>query len=40
MMITRDRGKPAAVPMRPENFASHEESEHLLKSPAYAGRVL
>ena len=37
VIITRDRGKPAAVLMSLEEFASYEETLHLLKSPANAG---
>jgi antitoxin YefM len=40
MLITRDRGKPAAVLMSVEDFASYEETAHLLKSPRNAERLL
>ena len=39
-MITRDRGKPAAVLMSLEDFASYEETRYLLKSPRNAERLL
>ncbi len=39
VIITRDRGKPAAVLMSLEDFASYEETRHLLKSPANAARL-
>ena len=40
LIITRDRGKPAAVLMSIEDFASYEETRHLLHSPRNAGRLL
>ena len=40
VVITRDRGKPMAVLMSMEDFASYEETRHLLKSPANAERLL
>jgi antitoxin YefM len=40
VIITRDRGKPSAVLMSLEDFASFEETRHLLKSPANAQRLL
>lgn len=40
MLITRDRGKPAAVLISVEDFASYEETQHLLKSPRNAERLL
>ena len=40
LIITRDRGKPAAVLMSLEDFASCEETRHLLASPANAERLL
>ncbi len=39
LIVTRDRGKPAAVLMSLEEFASYEETRHLLKSPANAKRL-
>ena len=39
VIITRDRGKPAAVLMSLEEFASWEETLHLLRSPANARRL-
>ncbi len=39
MVITRDRGKPAAVLISLEDFASYEETAHLLKSPHNAERL-
>jgi antitoxin YefM len=33
-IITRERGKPAAVLMSLEDFASWQETEYLLRSPA------
>ena len=38
--ITRDKGKPAAVLMSLEDFASYEETRYLLKSPVNAARLL
>lgn len=40
VVITRDRGKPAAVLISLEDFASYEETAHLLKSPRNAERLL
>jgi antitoxin YefM len=40
IVITRDRGKPAAVLMSLEDYASWEETIHLLKSPRNAERLL
>jgi antitoxin YefM len=40
VMITRDRGKPAAILMSVEDFASFEETRYLLQSPANATRLL
>ena len=40
VIITRDRGKPAAVLMSLEDFASYEETRYLLKSPRNAERLL
>lgn len=40
LIITRDRGKPAAVLMSLEEFSSYEETLHLLKSPANARSLL
>lgn len=40
VVITRDKGKPAAVLMSLEDFASYEETRYLLKSPANADRLL
>ena len=40
VIITRDRGKPSAVLMSLEDFASYEETRHLLRSPANADRLL
>lgn len=34
IVITRERGKPAAVLMSLEDFASYEETRYLLRSPA------
>ena len=39
VIITRDRGKPAAVLISLEEFASYEETQHLLRSPANAARL-
>jgi antitoxin YefM len=39
VIITRERGKPAAVLMSLEDFASYEETQYLLKSPANAARL-
>jgi antitoxin YefM len=40
VVITRDRGKPAAVLMSLADFASWEETQHLLKSPKNAERLM
>ena len=40
VIITRDRGKPAAVLMSLEDFASYEETRYLLRSPANAAVLL
>ncbi len=40
VMITRERGKPAAVLMSIEDFASYEETRYLLSSPRNAKRLL
>jgi len=40
VIITRDRGKPAAVLMSLEDYASFEETRYLLRSPANAERLL
>ena len=39
VIITRDRGKPSAVLISLEEFASLEETQHLLRSPANAARL-
>ena len=39
MLITRDRGKPAAVLISVEDFASYEETAYLLRSPKNAKRL-
>ena len=39
VVITRDRGKPAAVLMSLEDFAAYEETRYLLRSPANAARL-
>jgi antitoxin YefM len=39
VVITRDRGKPAAVLMSLEDFASFEETRYLLASPKNAERL-
>jgi antitoxin YefM len=39
LIITRDRGKPTAVLMSLEDFASYEETRHLLASPVNAQRL-
>jgi antitoxin YefM len=36
VIITRDRGKPPAVLMSLEEFASYEETNYLLRSPVNA----
>ena len=40
LLITRDRGEPTAVLMSWEDFASYEETRHLLSSPVNAERLL
>ena len=40
VVITRNGGKPAAVLMSLEDFASYEETRYLLQSPANADRLL
>jgi antitoxin YefM len=40
VIITRDRGKPAAVLMSLEDYASYEETRHLLQSPRNAARLI
>jgi antitoxin YefM len=40
VVITRDRGKPMAVLMSLEEFASYEETRYLMRSPANADRLL
>jgi antitoxin YefM len=40
VVITRDKGKPAAVLMSVEDYASYEETRYLLRSPANAERLL
>ena len=39
VIVTRDRGKPAAVLMSLEDYASFEETRYLLRSPANARRL-
>ena len=39
VIITRDRGKPAAMLMSLEDYASFEETRYLLRSPANAERL-
>ncbi len=39
VVITRDKGKPAAVLISLEDFASYEETRYLLRSPANAERL-
>ena len=39
IIITRDRGRPAAVLMSVEDFASYEETRYLLRSPVNAERL-
>jgi antitoxin YefM len=39
LIITRDRGKPMAVLMSLEDFASYEETRHLLRSAKNAERL-
>ncbi len=40
VLVTRDRGKPAAVLISVEDFASFEETAYLLRSPKNAERLL
>jgi antitoxin YefM len=40
VIITRDRGKPAAVLMSLDDFASYEETKYLLQNPRNAERLL
>lgn len=40
VLITRDRGKAPAVLMSLEDFASYEETRHLLKRPRNAERLI
>ena len=40
VIITRGRGKPAAVLMSIEDFAAYEEARHLLRNPHDADRLL
>jgi antitoxin YefM len=40
MIITRDGGKPAAVIMSFEDYTSHAETMHLLRSPNNAKNLL
>lgn len=40
MLITRDKGKPAAVLMSLEDYASYEETRYLLRTPRNADRLL
>ncbi len=40
LIITRDRGKPMAVLMSLEDFASYEETRHLLRSAKNAERLM
>jgi antitoxin YefM len=39
VVVTRDKGKPAAVLMSLEDFASYEETSYLLCSPRNAARL-
>ena len=39
VLITRTGGKPAAVLMSVEDFASYEETSHLLRTPTNAERL-
>ena len=39
VLITRGGGKPPAVLMSLEDFASYEETQHLLRSPNNAARL-
>ena len=40
IIITREGGKPSAILMSLEDFASYEETRYLLRSPANAERLL
>ena len=40
VLITRDRGKPAAVLMSLEDYASYEETRYLLQNARNAERLL
>lgn len=40
VLITRSGGKPSAVIMSLEDFASYEETNHLLRNPRNADRLL
>ena len=40
VIITRERGKPAAVLMSLQDYESYEETCHLLRSPRNAARLL
>jgi antitoxin YefM len=40
VIITRERGKPAAVLISLEDFASYEETRHLLRGKLNARRLL
>jgi len=40
VLITRGSGKPSAVLMSLEDFASYEETRYLLRSPKNADRLL
>ena len=40
VIITRDRGKPAAVLMSLDDYASLSETRHLLESPRNARRLI
>ncbi len=40
VIITRERGKPEAVLISLEDFASYEETRYLLQSPRNADRLL
>lgn len=40
LVITRDKGKPMAVLMSLEDYASYEETRHLLRSAKNAERLI
>lgn len=40
VLVTRGQGKSAVILMSLEDFASYEETWHLLRSPANAARLL